>query len=163
VKGFRESRKEDGAKEAMPEPDVPSEELLQQLAAIDMRVGELALRLREMVLREAPTASETLYSGYALALMYSLSARCSQSFCHIVVYANHVNLGFNYGAQLDDPKGELVGTGKQFRHLKVKSADDLKKPHLRKFLRAAIKHSAKTLREQERGERPAKRSASRAR
>jgi hypothetical protein len=32
-----------------------------------------------------------------------------------------------------------VGSGKQIRHIKIARAEDLKKPYLRSFIRAAIK------------------------
>ena len=38
---------------------------------------------------------------------------------------NHVTLGFNYGAELPDPKNILEGAGKLFRHFKVQSVSDL--------------------------------------
>jgi len=38
---------------------------------------------------------------------------------------NHVSLGFNYGSELPDPKGLLEGTGKLFRHIKIKSQEQL--------------------------------------
>ena len=53
------------------------------------------------------------------------------------VYAKHVNLGFNQGATLDDPKGVLQGTGKAVRHITIKTASDLEQPELRACLRRA--------------------------
>jgi hypothetical protein len=125
----------------MTEPPPPSEELIGLLSAYDLKVGELALRLREMVLTEAPAAAEKAFTGYVLALWYSFSGKFGDAFCHIAVYRGHVNLGFNRGAELDDPKGLLLGEGKIIRHLKVWGPDDLKRPHVRKFIRAAIKHA----------------------
>jgi hypothetical protein len=125
----------------MTEPPPPSEELIGLLSAYDLKVGELALRLREMVLTEAPDAAEKFYSGYVLALWYSFSGKFGDAFCHIAVYRGHVNLGFNRGAELDDPRALLLGEGRIIRHLKVEQAADLKRPHLRKFIRAAIKHA----------------------
>ena len=125
----------------MTEPPPPSEELIGFLSAYDLKVGELALRLREMVLAEAPDAAEKAFSGYVLALWYSFSGKFGDAFCHIAIYRGHVNLGFNRGAELDDPKALLLGEGKIIRHLKVEQAADLKHPHLRKFIKAAIKHA----------------------
>jgi len=49
----------------------------------------------------------------------------------------HVNLGFNYGAELPDPKNLLEGTGKLFRHYKVKSVEDLSNPDLIELIKYA--------------------------
>src|SRR5262249_28761746 len=119
----------------------PSDQLLDFLAPYDLKVGELALRLREFVFNQAPEANEKLFRSYAVSLSYSLTNRWTDGFCHIVVYRNHVNLGFNKGAQLPDPNGLLEGTGKMIRHLRITSADDLKKSFLLRFIRSAIKLS----------------------
>jgi hypothetical protein len=119
----------------------PTDQLLESLAPIDLKVGALALALRDLVLNEAPEAYERLFRSYAISLSYSLTDRWSQGFCHIVVYPKHVNLGFNRGSQLADPKALLEGSGKMIRHLRVSKPDDLKAPHLLRFLRSAIKLS----------------------
>jgi len=41
-------------------------------------------------------------------------------FAYVNVFKAHVNVGFFFGAQLRDPRGLLVGTGKRMRHVKVK-------------------------------------------
>lgn len=119
----------------------PTEELIRQLADYDLKVGELALGMREILLEEAPQAAETIFRSYALVLWYSVTSKFSDSFCYIALYAKHVNLGFCRGAELQDPDRLLTGGGKQFRHIKILRPEDLKKPHLRRFIRAAIKHA----------------------
>jgi hypothetical protein len=119
----------------------PTEELIRQLSDFDLKVGELALALREMVLEALPSATERIFRVYALVSWYSLSGKMADAFCSIVVNSRHVNLMFNRGAELEDPDRLLVGTGKIIRHLKVHRPEDLRKPHLRKFIRAAIKHA----------------------
>ena len=130
----------------------PSEELIRQLSDYDLKVGELALALREMVLEELPAASERMFRAYVLVFWYSLTGRMTDAFCSIVVNVRHVNLMFNRGAELNDPDGLLVGSGKIIRHIKVHRPEDLKKPHLRKFIRIAIKHAkSRAAEEQKRG------------
>ena len=125
----------------MTEAPPPSEELIRLLSHYDLSVGELALELREMVLKEAPAAVERLVQVYALVFWYSLTGKMSDAFCQVVIYPKGVNLMFNRGAELDDPDGVLVGEGKIIRHIKVRRPEDLKNPYLRKFIRAAIKHA----------------------
>jgi Domain of unknown function (DU1801) len=72
---------------------------------------------------------------------YSFTGRLKESFCHVAVYAKHVNLGFNHGADLADPRGILQGTGKQVRHVTIREAADLKSADLTRLLRLAIKQS----------------------
>jgi len=125
----------------MSEAPPPSEELIRMLSRYDLSVGELALALREMVLEEAPTAVERLVQVYALVFWYSLTGKMSDAFVQVVTYTKGVNLMFNRGAELEDPHGVLVGEGKIIRHIKVRTPEDLKNPHLRKFIRAALKHA----------------------
>jgi hypothetical protein len=125
----------------------PGEELIRMLSRYDLGVGELALGLREMVLEEAPAAIEKLLQVYALVFWYSLTGRMSDAFCQVVIYPKGVNLMFNRGAELEDRDGVLVGEGKIIRHIKVRRPEDLKNPHLRKFIRAALKQAKSIARE----------------
>ena len=133
----------------MTETPPPSEELIRMLSRYDLSVGELALALREMVLEEAPAAIERLVQVYALVFWYSLTGKMSDAFVQVVIYTKGVNLMFNRGAELDDPHGVLVGEGKIIRHIKVRTPEDLKNPHLRKFIRAALKQAKSIAREKE--------------
>jgi hypothetical protein len=40
-------------------------------------------------------------------------------FAYVDVFRNHTNVGFFYGAHLEDPAGLLEGTGKAMRHVKL--------------------------------------------
>jgi hypothetical protein len=140
----------------MTAPPPPSEELIRLPSQFDLKVGELALGLREIVLEEAPAAIEKLVRVYALVFWYSLTGRMSDAFCQVVVYTKGVNLMFNRGAELEDPAGVLVGEGKIIRHIKVRAPADLKNPHLRKFIRAALKHAKLRAKEKKLAARPTK-------
>src|ERR1043165_6194715 len=126
----------------MPDPiSPPSEDLIRLLSDFDLSVGELALVLREMVLKEVPEAVEKLLRVYALVFSYSFSGKMSEAFCQVVIYPKGVNLMFNRGAELDDPNGVLVGDGKIIRHIKVRKPEDLKNKYLRSFIRASLKNA----------------------
>jgi hypothetical protein len=114
-------------------------ELAELLADHDPAVVALALALRSLILEEAPSANETAYdAGYAVSSFFSFTGKWTEAFCYVAAYARHVNLGFNRGADLPDPDRRLRGTGKQLRHLKIKTEDDLQKVYLKDLLRAAI-------------------------
>ncbi|HZS45907.1 MAG TPA: DUF1801 domain-containing protein [Blastocatellia bacterium] len=123
----------------MKEIPPPSEKLIEYLSTYDIRVGELALRLREILIEEAPDANEIVFKSYAVSIIFSYTEKWTGCFCYVGVSSNHVNLGFNYGALLDDPYGVMEGTGKQMRHIKIKKPEDLEKPYLREYIQAAIK------------------------
>jgi hypothetical protein len=88
---------------AMP---APRREYLEFLSAYEPGITALALAVRAVVLTEAPDAVELLYDAYsAVSAGYSFTGRPSDAFIHIAAYAQWVNLGFNQGADLDDPDG----------------------------------------------------------
>jgi hypothetical protein len=41
-------------------------------------------------------------------------------FAYVNVFRSHTNVGFFYGAHLDDPAGLLEGTGRNMRHVKLR-------------------------------------------
>jgi hypothetical protein len=45
------------------------------------------------------------------------------AFAYVNAYTAHVNVYFFNGANLDDPKGILEGTGKRGRHVKLRPAE----------------------------------------
>jgi hypothetical protein len=126
-------------------PRSPDRKLLTCLAPYDPHVSSLALALRDIVLEEAPKAIESLVDGYAVSIGFSFTGKpLKDGFCHVVTYADHVNLGFNRGALLSDPNGMLAGTGKVIRHLTFRNHDELEHPVIRRFLRAAIEQVGAT-------------------
>lgn len=64
-------------------------------------------------------------------------------FCFYMVCKNHVTFGFHYGTSLDDPNGLLEGTGKNLRHAKLRTAEDLEKKGLKDLVVAAARLEGK--------------------
>ncbi len=111
------------------------------LRHLDRKSPELVerfYRTREFVLNQHIEAVELLYHTHALTAVFSLSERLSDAYCHIPVYTAHLNLGFNKGVLLADPKGLLQGSGKLIRHIPIKTAEDLNNPYIRILLENAI-------------------------
>jgi len=69
----------------------------------------------------------------------------TEHFCYIGAHARHVNLGFNYGAQLPDPQHVLEGSGKKFRHVKVRDIDDATSAGARALIEPAIQERERAL------------------
>lgn len=117
----------------------PPEALLAFLDAYAAPIRPLFLTTRARVLEAAPEANELIYDAYnALSCAYSFSDRLKEGFLHVAAYAGHVNLGFNRGAELDDPTGLLRGSGAVIRHVRLQTADDLRRPGLDALLEAAV-------------------------
>jgi hypothetical protein len=122
----------------MPYP--PPAALNKFLRPYDRDVQNLALNLRALLLEEMAPCYENIYDAYsAVAIGYGTSDRLGDGIFHIAVYSKHVNLGFNEGATLDDPKGILQGSGNRIRHISIKSESDLARPEIRAYIRRAKK------------------------
>ena len=117
----------------------PSPQLVELLAECSPEVRSLALGLRELVLTEAPDAEEILYSVYAEVIVFQIPGRKRGAFCNVAAYANHVNLVFYFGAGLPDPHELLRGAGRQMRHIRFESPNDLRRRYLRNYIRASMK------------------------
>jgi len=58
-------------------------------------------------------------------------------FAYVNVFKRHTNVGFFYGAHLDDPDGLLEGSGKNMRHVKLKPAGEPNSVALRNLIHTA--------------------------
>ncbi len=50
--------------------------------------------------------------------------------CYIFTTQEHVNFGLMFGAHVNDPKGLVEGTGKNLRHIKIRSVAEIDEPYL---------------------------------
>jgi hypothetical protein len=134
--------KKSPAKRSSKSVRAPIPEFLKFLEPYDLVIQKLALEVRSYLLIIEPSATETIYDAYnAVATGYSFTGRLKECYCHVAVYAKHVNLGFNRGADLDDPKKILQGAGSQVRHITIRDKSDLAGPYLKRLVKAAIVNS----------------------
>ncbi len=120
----------------------PDPQLLGFLEAYDRHISEIALALREIILEEAPDASESVYQVYTVAIWFGFSGRMKDMFCYIATNAGHVNLGFPRGTSLPDPNGVMEGEGKTMRHIKFASLGEVERPLVRRYIRTAMEQAA---------------------
>ena len=104
------------------------------------RVRDLAARTRALIRDVMPDVVEVPWTRQRVVGYGVGPKKMSEHFCHITFHKNHVNLGFNYGSELPDPEGLLLGSGKLLRHVKISSPEDLSNPALRRLLEVASTH-----------------------
>jgi hypothetical protein len=121
----------------------PDPQLLGFLEAYDQHISDLALALREVILEEAPDASESIYQVYTVAIWFGFSGKMKDMFCYITTNAGHINLGFPRGSILPDPNRVLEGEGKTMRHIKLRSQRDVERPFVRRYIRTAMEQAAR--------------------
>jgi hypothetical protein len=89
---------------------------------------KLANELRRAVRKTVPESREAVNAwGVPTFDFYG-------PFCILMAGKNHITLGFTRGTSLDDPAGLLEGTGKNLRHVKVKTAEQLRDANLRQLI-----------------------------
>lgn len=106
---------------------------------------ELFSDLRNYILELHPDSNEMLYHTHALTAVFSISDKLSDAFCMLPIYTNHLNLGFNKGTLLKDPKHLLTGTGNLIRHIDVKKPADYRNPNVKALIKEAIDFAIKDM------------------
>jgi hypothetical protein len=110
------------------------------LVTYDPAVQQLAREARALIFDVLPQTVEVVWTRQKIAGFGTGPKKMTEHFSWIAPQKKHVGLGFYYGTELPDPVGLLEGTGKLLRHVKIKTADDLKNPALRALLEVAITH-----------------------
>jgi hypothetical protein len=100
-------------------------------------VEALARSARALILGVMPDAVELVWPRQNISSYGVGPKKMSEHFCYIAIFKAHINLGFYYGAELDDRAGMLEGTGALMRHIKVKSPEQLDDPSLRTLVEEA--------------------------
>jgi len=95
--------------------------------------------VRKALRHRLPTAHELVYDNYNFFVIgYGSTERPSDCIVSLAAAANGVGLCFIHGASLPDPKGVLLGSGKQTRFLRLDSAERLGRPEVEALLTAAV-------------------------
>jgi hypothetical protein len=93
--------------------------------------------LRRLALEQmrgcGPDVRELLHDGSPTACVEDAA------FGYVNAFRAHVNVGFFYGAALDDPAGLLEGTGKRIRHVKLRWGQQVNAAALSELVAAAYR------------------------
>src|SRR5438094_8964007 len=112
------------------------------IAKFEPRHQTLIWAVRKALRKRFPTAYELVYDNYNFFVIgYGSTERPSDAIVSIAAGSNGVGLCFIYGATLPDPHKILLGSGKQTRFIRLKSAGTLAEPAVEELLRAAVKQA----------------------
>lgn len=100
-----------------------NEQVSQYLEQADGSQRPVLDALREVIHGAVPGVCEAIKWGRPV---FSTSS----DFAYLKTTKNHVTLGFFSGQMLDDPEHLLEGSGKDMRHLKIKSVKQIKKDQI---------------------------------
>jgi hypothetical protein len=101
-------------------------------------VRDTLLATCAVVRKAAPGVTELIFLSYVVGDVFTFTGGSGTGFIHVVAYANHVNLGFFLGAELDDPKALLEGSGKKIRHIRIEASADLRRKPVRDLIDLAV-------------------------
>lgn len=106
-------------------------------ASASSDVRQIADTLHAVILRLHPdvfvvprTGEKSVSYGFGVKKM-------SESYCYLMPQKDYVNLGFPHGSELTDPNGLLEGTGKKYRHIKVRSVQQAESDSISEILEEA--------------------------
>jgi hypothetical protein len=103
------------------------------LSKKDPKLQNIAQSLRTKMKKLVPNVTESV-NPWGIPTF-----EANDPFAYFMVGKKHVTLGFHYGASLADPQNLLEGTGKNLRHVKLRTDEDLSKQGLRELIVAAAR------------------------
>lgn len=121
----------------------PEAQLKALIAKRDPAHQKLIRAVRSAVRKRFPTANEIVYDyGNSLVISYSPSEHGIEGIVSTAARAGGVDLYFNQGHRLPDPKKLLMGSAKQVRFIHLETARRVAHPDVEALIVAAIKASA---------------------
>jgi len=102
------------------------------VAALPAEQQAIVSELRKIVKAAAPSAKESVKWAQPVY-------EANGPFAYIKAYKAQVNFGFWRGTQLTDSQDLLVGDGDRMKHIKLRSASDIKKDAFAQFVKEAVK------------------------
>jgi len=140
-------------KKPSPAPQKSAEtELAACIGKFSPEMAKAIRAVRAALRRKAPSANELVWDNYNFFVIgYSPTLRPSDCFLSLAADGHGVRIAFYWGSKLPDPKGILMGSGSQYRFIRLESARDLSKPDVDALIRAAIAHGKTPLPEKGRG------------
>ena len=121
----------------------PEAHLRSSIDRLDPKNQKLMRSVRAAVRKRFPTLNELAYE-YATSFVigYSPTERGIDGIVAIAARADGVRLYFGRGVHLPDPKGLLLGSGRQTRFVRVEAASRLAHPDVEALVAVAIEQAS---------------------
>jgi hypothetical protein len=121
----------------------PETQLRSFIERLDPKIQKLSRSVRAALRKRFPTAYELAYDYSSFfVIAYSPTENGIEAPVSFAGRSTGVDLYFNKGPQLPDPKKLLLGSGKLTRFIRVESASQLTHPDVEAFIAAAIGHAS---------------------
>ncbi|MEX0813955.1 MAG: DUF1801 domain-containing protein [Chitinophagales bacterium] len=100
------------------------------IANADKPLKDILLKLRQLIAEAVPKAKENFKWGQPV---YTTE----KDFCYLKLNKQHINIGFFNFEKITDPNNLLEGSGKNMRHIKIRSISDIDSSELSKMIKQA--------------------------
>jgi hypothetical protein len=120
----------------------PEAHIRSSIDNLDPKYQTLMRSVRAAIRKRFATLNELAYNyATSFVISYSPTERGIDGIVAITARPDGVRLYFGQGVQLADPKGLLLGSGKQTRFVQVEAASELAHPDIEAFFAIAIAQS----------------------
>lgn len=124
-----------------------NEEFEKAIESFSPEIRNLACETRKLIYHLLPQVVEVVWVHQKNTGFGTGAKKKTEHFCWLMPASKHINLGFNYGAELPDTNHLLEGTGKLFRHVKIKSVQQLEDKALLELLKFATTYRVPELKD----------------
>jgi hypothetical protein len=121
----------------------PAEQVLEAASA---KTRPVADALYALLLRTHPKANQLAWPKQRIISFGWGPKKMSEHYAYLGIQSAHVNLGFYMSAHLDASSNLLEGTGKNLRHIKLRSLEEVNSPAVKSLLLAAMNERKGALR-----------------
>ena len=108
------------------------------IAEIPAELQTICKTLKAVIVAIHPETVEVVRLGDNAACYGVGPKKMSEAYAYVMPRNGYVNLGFFYGASLEDPDGLLEGTGKKMRHVKIRSDEQASNAGTKVLLQRAL-------------------------
>jgi aspartate/methionine/tyrosine aminotransferase len=120
----------------------PEAQLQSFINRFDAKDQKRIRAIRAAVRKRFPTANELAYDYTShVVIAYSATEQAIDAVMAIDARPGEMRLYLMPGPQLPDPKGLLMGSGKQARYVSLEAASTLAHPDVKALIDAAIEHA----------------------
>jgi len=116
------------------------------LQDVQQELQPICIALRAMVTELHPDHVELVWPRQRIASFGVGPKKMTEHYVYIAPQTKHVNLGLYHGVAVPDPEGLLEGTGKQLRHVKIRTLAEATSAPIRQLVAAAIEELKESLR-----------------
>ncbi|MBI5042909.1 MAG: DUF1801 domain-containing protein [Nitrospirae bacterium] len=107
--------------------DQSVKQFLDDLEAFMPEKAKIIIALRKIVLQVIPEATEVMMYG---GIVY----KTNRLLCGLFARKNHITVEFEKEREIDDPYLILEGKGKERRHIKISTYEDIKEKKIRYYI-----------------------------